>query len=76
MTQETLDEAKNFKKQMKWCSIIGTIASLVFIGGAINGNKGILEDFTWVIIPIGTLVFTGIYFNMKSLIQQYEDLTK
>lgn len=76
MTQEALKEAKNFKIQMKWCSIIGGIASLIFIGGAINGNKGMLEDFSWVIIPIGTLVFTGIYFHMKSLIQQYEDLTK
>jgi FtsH-binding integral membrane protein len=72
MSPETLKEAKNFRMQMKWCSIICWIATLVFIFMQKNPNAGM----DWVIVPVGAGIFTVIYFNMRSMINKYESLTK
>lgn len=72
MSPETLKEAKNFRMQMKWCSIICWIATLVFIIMPKNPDAGM----DWVIVPIGGGIFTVIYFNMRSMINKYESLTK
>jgi hypothetical protein len=72
MSPETLKEAKNFRMQMKWCSIICWIATLVFIIMPKNPDAGM----DWVIVPIGGGIFTVTYFNMRSMINKYESLTK
>jgi FtsH-binding integral membrane protein len=72
MTKETLKEAKNFRMQMKWCSIMCWIATLVFIFVPKTNN----EDIDWVIIPIGATIFSLIYFKMNAHINEYEKLTE
>lgn len=66
-----IEDAKNFRKQMKWCSIICWIATLAFVFVPTkNQNAG----YDWVIIPVGGVIFTIIYFNMDSNIKKYEKL--
>lgn len=72
MSEEFIKEAKNFRMQMKWCSIICWIATLAFIFIPKTNN----EDMGWMIIPVGGTVFTFIYFNMDKNIKQYEELKK
>lgn len=76
MNQEFLNEAKNFRMQMKWSSIICWIGSAIFAYGWFTGNKGVREDFTWMIIPIGGIILSGIYFSMNKNIKKYEQLNK
>ena len=72
MSEETLKEAKNFRMQMKWCSIMCWVATLVFIFVPKTNNT----DMDWVIIPIGGGIFNLIYFKMDNMITKYENLTK
>ena len=72
MSEEFIKEAKNFRMQMKWCSIICWIATLAFIFIPKTNNT----DMDWVIIPIGGGIFNLIYFKMDSQIKEYEKLTK
>jgi hypothetical protein len=72
MSEEFIKEAKNFRMQMKWCSIICWVATLVFIFALKTNNT----DMDWVIIPIGGGIFNLIYFKMDSQIKEYEKLTK
>jgi hypothetical protein len=72
MSEEFIKEAKNFRMQMKWCSIICWVATLVFIFVPKTNNT----DMDWVIIPIGGGIFNLIYFKMDKQIKEYEKLTK
>ncbi len=72
MSEEFIKEAKNFRMQMKWCSIICWVATLVFIFIPKNPNAGI----DWVIVPIAGGIFNLIYLKMDSQIKEYEKLTK
>lgn len=73
MSEEFIKEAKNFRMQMKWCSIICWVATLVFIFIPFkNPNAGI----DWVIVPIGGGIFNLIYFKMDKQIKEYENLNK
>jgi hypothetical protein len=71
MSEEFIKEAKNFRMQMKWCSIICWVATLVFIFVPKTNNT----DMDWVIIPIGGGIFNLIYFKMDKQIKEYEKLT-
>ena len=72
MSEETLKEAKNFRMQMKWCSIMCWVATLVFIFVPKTTN----DDLSWIIIPVGGSIFNLIYFKMDNMITKYENLTK
>lgn len=67
LSEEFIKEAKNFRMQMKWCSIICWLATLAFI--FIPAKN---PDMSWTIIPIGGTIFTFIYFNMDKNIKEYE----
>jgi hypothetical protein len=71
MSEEFIKEAKNFRMQMKWCSIICWVATLVFIFVPKTNNT----DMDWVIIPIGGGIFNLIYLKMDKQIKEYEKLT-
>lgn len=73
MSEEFIKEAKNFRMQMKWCSIICWVATLVFIFVLKNNTD---TDMDWVIIPIGGAIFNLIYFKIDAQITEYEKLTK
>lgn len=68
MSEEFIKEAKNFRMQMKWCSIICWVATLVFIFIPKNADAGM----DWVIVPIGGGIFNLIYFKMDKHITEYE----
>lgn len=70
MSEEFIKEAKNFKRQMKWCSIICWIATFIFMFNFPT------KDYDWVIVPFGGIVFTIIYFNMSKNISSYENQSK
>ena len=70
MSEEFIKEAKNFRMQMKWCSIICWVATLVFIFVPKTNNT----DMDWVIIPIGGGIFNLIYLKMDKQIKEYEKL--
>jgi len=72
MSEEFIKEAKNFRMQMKWCSIICWVATLVFIFVPKTNNT----DMDWVIIPIGGGIFNLIYLKMDKQIKEYEKLIK
>lgn len=67
LSEEFIKEAKNFRRQMKWCAIICWVATLPFIFSTIQSN-----DKDWLIIPIGGFIFSLIYFNMNKNIKKYE----
>lgn len=67
LSEEFIKEAKNFRMQMKWCSIMCWLATLAFI--FIPAKN---PDMSWTIIPIGGTIFTFIYFNMDKNIKEYE----
>lgn len=69
MTQEILKEAKNFRRQMKWCSILCWVATLAFIFMPKNPKAG--DD--WLIVPAASVILTIIYFNMNNMINKYEN---
>lgn len=71
MSEDFIKEAKNFRMQMKWCSIICWVATLVFIFVPKTNNT----DIDWVIIPIGGGIFNLIYFKMDKQVKEYEKLT-
>lgn len=71
MSEEFIKEAKNFRMQMKWCSIMCWIATLAFI--FMPTHK---EDYDWMIIPIGATILTFIYYSMDKNIKEYEKLKK
>ena len=73
MSEEFIKEAKNFRMQMKWCSIICWIATLAFI---FIPTKNTNDDFSWTIIPVGGTIFAFIYFTMDKNIKRYEELKK
>jgi len=75
MSEEFIKEAKNFRMQMKWCSIICWVASLVFFYNY-NSKPSLQENFDWVIIPVGAVIFTLIFLSMDSNIKKYEKLKK
>lgn len=76
MNQEFLKEAKNFRTQMKWCLLICWAATLIFGYEYFGGNKALHEDLTWLIVPIGAIILSKIYFSMNGNIKKYEDLSK
>ena len=67
LSEEFIKEAKNFRMQMKWCSIMCWLATLAFI--FIPAKN---PDMSWTIIPIGGTIFTFIYFTMNKNIKEYE----
>jgi L-asparagine transporter-like permease len=71
MSEEFIKEAKNFRMQMKWCSIICWIATLAFV---FIPTKNQDADYSWLIIPIGGTILTFIYFSMDANIKKYEKL--
>jgi len=74
MSPETLKEAKNFRTQAGVCAILLYVATFVMSYMSIESNK--TDDGGWMIIPVGAGIFTVIYFNMRSMINKYESLTK
>ena len=50
LRKEFIGDAKNFRKQLKWMSIICWIATLVFIFAPDNKEN---EDYSWIIITLG-----------------------
>ena len=75
MSEDFIKEAKNFRKQMKWCSIICWVATAIFIYNYYS-KPSLQNDLTWVIIPVGGLILTFVYFSMDSNIKKYEKLKK
>jgi hypothetical protein len=73
MTQEQLKEAKNFRRQMKWCAILCWVATLAFI---FIPHKNPNAGYDWVIVPCGGMVMTLIYISMNSHIKEYEKQNK
>lgn len=73
LTKEFIDDAKNFRKQLKWMSIICWIFTLVFIFVP-NNNEN--EDYSWLIITFGGAIFTVLYFKMDSKIKEFEKLNR
>ena len=73
MSPETLKEAKNFKSQTGWCALL--LWAATFIVGYMSTHKN-MQDDSWMFIPVGAGIFTAIYFNMRSMINKYESLTK
>ena len=71
MSEEFIKEAKNFRRQMKWCSIMCWVATLAFI--FMPTPKG---DYDWMIIPFGGVILTLCYYSMDKNIKQYEKLKK
>ena len=71
MSDDFIKEAKSFRSQMKWCSIMCWIVTLVFIFMPTKNPEAGLD---WIIIPIGGTVFSLIYFKMDSQIKEYEKL--
>ncbi len=71
MSDEFIKEAKNFRMQMKWCSIICWVATLAFV---FIPTKN--ADHGWTIISIAGTVFTFCYFSMNKNIKRYEALKK
>ena len=69
LSEEFIKESKNFRMQMKWCSIISWIATLAFIFIPFKNPNA---DMDWIIVPIGGMIFTCIYFKIDSQIKQYE----
>jgi len=67
LSEEFIKEAKNFRMQMKWCSIMCWAATLAFIFIPTNS-----PDMSWTIIPVGGTIFTYIYFSMNKNIKQHE----
>ena len=70
MSEEFIKEAKNFKRQMKWCSIMCWIAT-IFLTYKAPDKIDVLG-----IITFGAIVFTIIYFNMSKNISSYENQSK
>ena len=70
MSEEFIKEAKNFKRQMKWCSIMCWFATALLTYKAPDKIDG------WGIITLGGIVFTIIYFNMSKNISSYEKESK
>ena len=70
MSEEFIKEAKNFKRQMKWCSIMCWVATASLIYKAPDK----IDD--WGIITFGAIVFTIIYFNTSKNISSYENQSK
>lgn len=66
MENEFIKEAKNFKRQMKWCSIMCWITTFILSYKAFN------QIGDWGIVIIGGIVFTIIYFKMRKQIRDYE----
>ena len=75
MSEEFIKEAKIFRRQMKIVSIICWIASLVFFYNY-SSTPSLQENFDWVIIPVGAVIFTLIFLSMDSNIKKYEKLKK
>lgn len=70
MSENFIKDAKNFTFQMKVCSIICWVATLLFMFLPKTNNA----DSDWVIIPIGGVIFSIIYFSMNANIKKYEQL--
>jgi L-asparagine transporter-like permease len=73
MSEEFIKEAKNFRMQMKWCSILCWVVTLICIFIPFKNPNA---DSSWTIIPVAGTIFTFIYFNMDKNIRQYEELKK
>lgn len=72
LSKEFIKEAKNFRMQMKWCSIMCWVATIAFVFMAPENS-----DLGWTIVPFGGLIFTLCYFSMDKNIKEYEKtLTK
>ena len=69
MSEEFIKEAKNFKRQIKSCSIMCWTATIFLTYKAPDKIDG------WGIITFGAIVFTIIYFNMSKIIISYENKT-
>lgn len=67
MSEEFIKEAKNFKRQMKWCSI------MCWVTTALLSCKVPDKVGDWGIVIFGAIVFTIIYFNMSKNISSYEN---
>lgn len=80
MSEEFLNEAKNFRRQMKWSAILCWVGTLIFVYGLFYGpeaiKKGLNEDYAWVMIPIGAIILSIIYYSMNNNIKKYEQLSK
>jgi len=73
LTKEFIGDAKNFRKQLKWMSIICWIFTLVFIFAPNNKEN---EDYSWIVITFGGAIFTVLYLNMNSKIKEFEKLNR
>lgn len=70
MSEDFIKEAKNFKRQMKWCAIISWITT-AFLTYKAPDKVG-----DWGIVIFGAIVFTIIYLNMSKNISSYENQSK
>lgn len=71
LSEEFIKEAKNFRRQMKWCAIMCWVASAFLTYAAPDKIDG------WGIIMFGAIVFTICYSGMNKNIKEYEKtLTK
>ena len=70
MSEEFIKDAKNFKRQMKWCSIMCWLATALLTYKAPDKIDG------WGIITFGAIVFTIIYFNMSKNISSDKNQSK
>lgn len=73
LRKEFIEDAKDFRKQLKWMSIICWIATLVFIFAP---DKKENEDYSWIIITLGGAIFTVLYLSMDSKIKDLEKLNR
>lgn len=66
MTDTFIKESKNFRTQMKWCSIMLWLSTLIFLWF----KPEVIAEI--IMIPIGTVILTIIYFKINSQIKEYE----
>jgi FtsH-binding integral membrane protein len=67
--EEFIKEARSFRRQMKWTSIMCWAATIIFVS-----MEKPNADYDWVIIQIGAVIFSIIYFQMNKNIKEYEKL--
>jgi hypothetical protein len=71
MNSDFLQEAKNFRRQSKWCSILCGAATVLTV--VLAKEDRLQADLSWLIMPIGGIIFALIYFSMDQHIKKYEN---
>lgn len=64
---DSIKELKSFIRQMMWCMILMWIASGILGYFASDKLRG------WIIVPIGAIIFTIIYFSLIYYLKNNSD---